>query len=478
MINDGSRRQLGRTVAARAFSQVRLVAVVGLCVLAAAYEPGPSSTVERPLALALLGLGAAVLVAGDRVSVRRLRRPGHRVRSALLGVAVDAVVVVGVVWVAGPPPRSLAVVLVLLPLLEAAVLAGLSGLAVTWVGCTTALVVAQFLTPGSLDVAALQALVVTLPLLLLGALPLGLLGEHLVAEVVRSRAAGADADDRSELLASVVAAGADLVRPDVHDVLTGLVTAAMRVGARSAWVVSADGRVVAGDGDARRRPDDVRWQLHGEGDDLHTLRVTVPEGRRDDRVVEALELLVAQSRVTLEYATLVTDLRRLSAAMHQQAEHDPLTGLLNRRGLIDLAAGMPRPVGMLFCDLDGFKAVNDLHGHAAGDLLLQRIAARLEASRPEGSALARFGGDEFVLLLPSADPLELATVARQVELVVGRPVLLPGGTARVGISIGTATSTAGEDLEAVLRASDEAMYEVKRGRRAQRSGAAGAVATR
>ena len=195
------------------------------------------------------------------------------------------------------------------------------------------------------------------------------------------------------------------------------------------------------------------------------------------RRVEALELLVAQARVGLANAGLVQQLEHLKETYQEQATRDQLTGLLNRRGLVLTAEKIPGHLGVLFCDLDGFKGVNDTMGHAAGDELLEKVARRLEGSMREDSVLGRMGGDEFVVVAPGASDEDLAGLGRRIEIDLGRPFLLEAGMARIGVSIGAAHAKPGErDLDHLLGQADRLMYEVKRTKKAGRTSRTGSAA--
>ena len=163
----------------------------------------------------------------------------------------------------------------------------------------------------------------------------------------------------------------------------------------------------------------------------------------------------------------VTRERLAEAHWRHKAQTDPLTGLANRAAFeeaigqhVDLRAGLG--CGLLFCDLDGFKAINDTHGHAAGDQLLVEISRRLASTVRTGDLVARFGGDEFALLLPAVGLLEMRALATRLERLVRRPVRIAGEqNVTVGISIGLSVASPGDDPAAALREADERMYEVK-----------------
>jgi diguanylate cyclase (GGDEF)-like protein len=158
------------------------------------------------------------------------------------------------------------------------------------------------------------------------------------------------------------------------------------------------------------------------------------------------------------------------------AYHDKLTGLPTRSLLLDRlnqavaqGARQGRQVALLFLDLDGFKRVNDERGHRAGDVLLQQVAGRLSACLRAGDTACRYGGDEFVIMLPEVDGQEsAATVAEKIRSQLSVPYPVDGGTITVTASIGTAVYPVdGEDCGALIEQSDIRMYRAK-----TRSGAA------
>jgi len=158
--------------------------------------------------------------------------------------------------------------------------------------------------------------------------------------------------------------------------------------------------------------------------------------------------------------------------IRQLSLHDSLTGLFNRRFLLEnekhLIATAKRSgklMAVLIVDLDDFKAVNDTHGHAAGDTVLVTSAERMKALLREADVIARFGGDEFVIVLGQVDDAEAAReVARRVVESLRQPIpLAGGGTARIGASVGIAMCCAdSETLNNLLKRADAALYAAKR----------------
>lgn len=172
----------------------------------------------------------------------------------------------------------------------------------------------------------------------------------------------------------------------------------------------------------------------------------------------------------------VTERKHLEGLLAEQALNDPLTGLPNRRSfdavvqsLLHQAKRSGELVAVGFVDLDDFKAVNDTHGHQAGDVLLQEVAARLRAAVREGDVVARLGGDEFTLALRELqDERHARTVAERIAAAFAEPFDLGLAKVEARASLGVALFPAhGEDPEALLRAADRAMYHAKGARDAR-----------
>lgn len=170
----------------------------------------------------------------------------------------------------------------------------------------------------------------------------------------------------------------------------------------------------------------------------------------------------------------IDERKRVHDELHHRAFHDELTGLPNRamfmealRQALSRADRKNSAVSVLFIDLDHFKAVNDSFGHDMGDLLLQQVAARIQACVREGDVVGRLGGDEFVVLIEDTLPSEDVQRIAEKILTALRPVYVLGRhTANVTSSIGISTHPQdGADLNSLLSAADHAMYQAKTGGR-------------
>lgn len=183
-------------------------------------------------------------------------------------------------------------------------------------------------------------------------------------------------------------------------------------------------------------------------------------------------LVVLRMNLAIEQiATAHRALETLQDELAVQATHDPLTGLVNRTQSMRLIAGAlgrsrrrGNTVGLLFVDLDGFKGVNDSHGHRAGDIVLREVARRMQVQIRDGDFVGRLGGDEFVVGLEDVRDESAAKVlaARLITAISEAIDLGEDGLAHVGASVGVALGRGGEtDVEALLHDADMAVYQAK-----------------
>ncbi|MFW6313798.1 MAG: diguanylate cyclase domain-containing protein, partial [Spirochaetota bacterium] len=167
----------------------------------------------------------------------------------------------------------------------------------------------------------------------------------------------------------------------------------------------------------------------------------------------------------------ISDRKETEDRLHHLATHDELTGLPNRAYLNDVLTHTVRQaeryrftIAVLFLDIDDFKDVNDSYGHETGDQLLRWIARRLEYQLRSEDIVVRFGGDEFVIVLPRIEDSEYASVvARRILAAVREPYMIGSQKIRPSVSIGIAVfPEAGRAAEELLRDADAAMYAAKR----------------
>jgi diguanylate cyclase (GGDEF)-like protein len=151
-----------------------------------------------------------------------------------------------------------------------------------------------------------------------------------------------------------------------------------------------------------------------------------------------------------------------------EAREDPLTGVANRRVLmreLDAAIGRARagwPGAVLLVDIDGFKEVNDILGHRAGDKLLANLARRLESALRPGDLLARYGGDELVVIPARATIQEAEWIGERLRASIEGMTAGDGSTTTVSLSIGIVPIDGSLDADLALQEADRALYEAKR----------------
>jgi len=248
----------------------------------------------------------------------------------------------------------------------------------------------------------------------------------------------------NDQLAAVLGAarGSDLADRDLHDLLP------------RALLDDEDG-LLTGDGGHHRQ---VPLRVDREGAVAVWVRLasTLVEDHRGAPLYYAVQAVdvtdLVRARIELE-------------ALHEQllhrAQHDDLTGLANRARLAPWLPLTADRATVLFIDLDGFKAVNDRAGHAAGDAVLVEAARRIRGAVRREDVAARLGGDEFVVLCPYTGPRDAGDLAERLLAELNRPVRHGDVELALGASIGVASGRPGDDFASLIERADGALYEAK-----------------
>jgi diguanylate cyclase (GGDEF)-like protein len=203
-----------------------------------------------------------------------------------------------------------------------------------------------------------------------------------------------------------------------------------------------------------------------KGGAIFPIEISVSEAKvGDDR------MFVGLIRDITERKRVEAELQAAKAAAEEAATHDPLTRLWNHDRIIEIlfeelsrADRHGQPVSLAMLDLDHFKLVNDTYGHVVGDEVLREVARRLERAIRVYDSIGRFGGEEFMIVLPATGGLEAERAAERIRAEISRePVLTSAGTLRITGSLGVVTHVgeATSDATALLVAADDALYESK-----------------
>ncbi len=200
----------------------------------------------------------------------------------------------------------------------------------------------------------------------------------------------------------------------------------------------------------------------------HTFRHANGTVVKVDLHVSALRDSAGRLKVVVSHFMDVTEKRASEDLLHQKVREDSLTGLLSRAAFEgDLAAlieARTDTVSVIYIDVDRFKAVNDSHGHGAGDEVLHVLGARLAAVAPADALVARLGGDEFAIALPG-DVSRGEQLGRAIIDSCAEPFVVSGGQLQLTVSLGISGGAPGERAEATLQSADLAMYAAKQGGR-------------
>jgi len=194
---------------------------------------------------------------------------------------------------------------------------------------------------------------------------------------------------------------------------------------------------------------------------------------QSDLAKVAAERAVAAALICIPLAVVMDHLigvwRQDERSLYEAAQFDSLTGAYTRgfamavmQRAVLKARGDAKPLGVLMLDLDHFKRINDAHGHARGDLVLKQTTRAMQSTLRAGDIVGRFGGEEFVVLLPGVDLKQAMGAAERCRLAVAKMTIPEAPYLSVTASVGVAAfPDHGEDLDGLLKASDRAMYAAK-----------------
>jgi diguanylate cyclase (GGDEF)-like protein len=459
---------------------------------------------------------AAALLVGTFWSINLVayRSERHDARTRmLLGVLqmlADTLVILLMVWAmqhGHMSADSADWAVLVLPAIEGAIRFGIGGALAGWVVVAGGYWAANVAATPALEPSRIAQ---RLTVVLLVALPVGYLADQLVAEIDAHRRGRAQAEQRTSLLRIAARAGRRASLLDVDEILAVINETVIEMGFTDPIVFELRGRpfddpatynarplrgshadvdvtegherIVAAAAVRARGGLVVRRSSTTSEATLIALAIPMPDDQFvaltafwpavasfPDGPLESLELFVAQAGASVHNARHHRALERLKDRLDHEASHDSLTSLANRRRFteeLERVSARGRPgdlVGVLFCDLDGFKDVNDHYGHDAGNELLVEVANRFRASVRPGDLVARIGGDEFVVMLTRLEsPAPAAAVAERICAVLREPIILGLEEICISTSLGIALAPAANaDTAALVRRADAAMYEAK-----------------
>ncbi|MFP4054217.1 MAG: diguanylate cyclase [Phycisphaerae bacterium] len=226
-------------------------------------------------------------------------------------------------------------------------------------------------------------------------------------------------------------------------------------------------------------------QIRKEARDEYTYIILLTAKNRKENLIQGLDAgaddyitkpfdsdeLEVRIRAARRIIDLQAKLLDAQEALRKQATHDPLTELLNRGAILETISRElarvdreSRPLGVMLADIDHFKYINDSFGHRAGDAALRQVSQRMVHNLRNYDSVGRYGGEEFLAVLPGLDENSaLGRAEKFRQAVAERPIEIPGRTLPLTISVGVAVVSPGDDLhlERLVHRADEAMYEAK-----------------
>lgn len=477
-----SRRPANAAIAASADDALRVVRIalgVLSCFVLGAYRPLTEAPRWWSLTAVLVGICVGVLALN--LLARRLPSEGPLVWVAQ---ALDVAGMVALAVALDDPLGQQSWVLLVVPVVSAAVRLGSLASVLSWVGGCIGYVLAA--TAGAVTSTDEVTLLARVPGVLLAvAITVGLLARWMREGWEIQNALTETTAEREHRLAVIEETQHALKDLQPQLALELCANQVLALGFDAATVEFGDSNretLAVGDADVIARTDGVDDRprkgpvvtIWTEGDVVRTHSVAVyePEARAvvtgwattpiDQDHANAFATLISHTSSAIETSTLLTQLR-------YNASHDALTGLANRRVLdqeLQRRARADGAIAVAFVDLDNFKSINDEHGHDVGDKALAAIAKRLEAASGSDALVARYGGDEFVILLPNFGVDEVEALARAVLMTSESPIAIGPRNVKFGLSVGVAATSTPASAEDVVLVADQAVYQAKAAGRA------------
>ena len=199
--------------------------------------------------------------------------------------------------------------------------------------------------------------------------------------------------------------------------------------------------------------------------------ITGLDAQADDYLAKPFDM--RELRARLQSGRRIVDLQTELASRHQelshQATHDSLTGIWNRSAILDIVAqeverarSHKKPVCLALADVDNFKLVNDTFGHEAGDAVLIEVVHRMQSALRHYDTIGRYGGEEFIVVMPDINQLRALAVAERLrKRVAENPYEVLKEKVMVTLSVGLAADTGAVDIGILLRSADKALYRAK-----------------
>jgi len=452
-----------------ALRTIRVTLAIMACLLLAALRPELNQ-----LSLArLLASIAAIAVTTFVLNLISFRASANVFWKAVSQIA-DTAAVLGMVVLLDEALAHQGWVLIIIPMVSATVRLGAVATLLTWI-VSSALFVGAAMTELIMGFSD-RALVLRIPGLLLAvAISVSVLARWMREGWEIQNALTDSIATRERRLATIENAARALHRLDQSKALEVCASSALDLGFE-ATTINTDGAVALAVGRRQTisrgvpkpKPGQVLTTIwtRPDGPDVFSVAINEPQSGRtvvgwstnppSADQAQALGTLVSHTSTAIETAAMM-------ASLDEASRHDSLTGLLNRRGAAAALedASHQQRLAAAFVDLDDLKKINDQHGHSAGDKAICAIAQRLKAAAGPHALVARFGGDEFVVLIPNGSLEQVTAIGQSLLDAASDPVALGPLNVKLGVSIGVAAESAPADLATLLERADEAVYRAK-----------------